>query len=79
MAGARQRLRELGWERGFGIHRDGHALWNGVDGAWVGGLPAETDPMVLADLGHWHDPLAYARSTSCASGSAAWRAPCVRC
>jgi hypothetical protein len=63
-AGARQRLRELGWDSGFGIHRDGHALWNGVEGAWVAGLPAETDPMVLADLGHWHDPLAYARSTS---------------
>lgn len=63
MAGARQRLRELGWERGFGIHCEGHALWNGLDGAWVGGLPTDTDPMVLDDLGHWHDPKAYVQSS----------------
>jgi transglutaminase-like putative cysteine protease len=62
MAGARQRLRDLDWERGFGIHRDGHAIWNGVDDAWVGGQPLALDPMVLADLGHWHDPRAYAES-----------------
>jgi hypothetical protein len=62
MAGARQRLRELGWEHGFGIHRDGDAIWNGVDAAWVGGVPTESDPMVLEDLGHWHDPQAYVES-----------------
>lgn len=62
MAGARQRLRELGWEHGFGIHRDGDAIWNGVDGAWVGGMPTERDPMVLEDLGYWHDPQAYIES-----------------
>lgn len=64
MAGARQRLRELDWERGFGIHRDGHAIWNGMDDAWVGGQPPALDPMLLEDLGHWHDPRGYIESAA---------------
>ncbi|MBK0394042.1 transglutaminase-like domain-containing protein [Ramlibacter algicola] len=56
MAAARQRLREYGWSHGFGIHRDGHAIWNGLDGAYVNSLPPASDPMVLADHGCTHDP-----------------------
>jgi hypothetical protein len=62
MAAARQRLRDKGWDCGFGIHRDGHAIWNGVDGAFVGGVETDEDLMVVDDLGHWHDPLEFVES-----------------
>jgi transglutaminase-like putative cysteine protease len=62
MAAARQRLRELGWERGFGIHRDGQAIWNGIDDAWAGGQPVREDPMFMADLGAFHDPQQFIES-----------------
>jgi len=56
MAAARQRLKDLGWDRGYGIDRDGHGIWNGVDSAWTLGMPPTQDPMVLRDHGCWHDP-----------------------
>ena len=62
MAAARQRLRDLGWERGFGIDRDGHGIWNGVEGAWSLGLPPGQDPMALQDHGCWHDPQGFEAS-----------------
>lgn len=62
MAAARQRLREQGWEVGYGLHRDGHAIWNGVDGAWLAGVPPAQDPMCLEDLGRFHDPREFVNS-----------------
>lgn len=62
MAAARQRLRDLGWERGYGIDRDGHGIWNGIEGAWSLGLPPSQDPMALQDQGCWHDPQAFESS-----------------
>ncbi len=62
MAAARQRLKDSGWEWGYGIHRNGQAIWNGVDGAWLGGMPTSEDPMVLADLGLYNDPLEFVSS-----------------
>lgn len=56
MAAARQRLKDHDWEWGYGIHRNGHSIWNGVDNAYVGGHPTEEDPMVVADLGVFSDP-----------------------
>jgi len=56
MAAARQRLKELGWERGFGIDRLGHSVWNGSDAAWALAVPPEQDPMCIQDHGCWHDP-----------------------
>ncbi|MGZ5269455.1 MAG: transglutaminase-like domain-containing protein [Ramlibacter sp.] len=56
MAAARHRLKALGWERGFGIDRDGHAIWNGTDAAWALALAPELDPMCIHDHGCWHDP-----------------------
>lgn len=55
MAAARQRLRQNGWMHGFGIHRDGQAIWNGLDGAFANSLHPDADPMVLADQGCTHD------------------------
>lgn len=62
MAAARQRLRELGWMCGFGIHRDGQAIWDGANGAWVCGRPPQEDPLVLDDQGCWNDPLEFVQS-----------------
>jgi hypothetical protein len=57
MAAARQRLKDREWEWGYGIHRNGHAVWNGNDDSFLGGFPTEGDPMVLADLGTFDDPM----------------------
>jgi len=62
MAAARQRLREQDWEWGYGIHRDGHAIWNGLDASWLGSAPTGQDPMVLRDLGVFGDPLEFISS-----------------
>jgi hypothetical protein len=62
MSAARQRLKDNGWDSGYGIHRDGHPIWNGVDGAFLGGVPTGQDPMVVDDLGRWHDPLQFIES-----------------
>jgi len=56
MAAARQRLKENGWEWGYGIHRNGQSVWNGADDAFVGGKPTREDPMVVRELGLFHDP-----------------------
>lgn len=56
MAAARQRLKEQGWEWGYGIHRDGHAIWSGSCDAFLGGMPTDRDPMVLGDFGVFSDP-----------------------
>ncbi|MBC5765922.1 transglutaminase-like domain-containing protein [Ramlibacter albus] len=56
MAAARQRLKDAGWQCGYGIHVAGASLWNGVDDAYLGGESTEEDPMVLRDLGVYHDP-----------------------
>jgi hypothetical protein len=62
MAAARQRLHQQDWEWGYGIHRNGHSIWNGVDDAYLGSLPAGEDPMVLHDLGVYCDPLEFVSS-----------------
>lgn len=62
MAAARQRLKEQDWEWGWGIHREGHAIWNGIDDAFVGGRPTEADPMVIGDLGVFNDPYDFVSS-----------------
>lgn len=62
MAAARQRLKDRSWEWGYGIHRNGQAIWNGVDGAYLGGMPTGEDPMVLNDLGVYNDPQEYVES-----------------
>jgi hypothetical protein len=62
MAAARQRLKDLGWDRGYGIDRDGQGIWNGLEGAWTLGLPPAQDPMALRDHGCWHDPQGFQAS-----------------
>ena len=57
MAAARQRLKDHDWEWGYGIHRNGHMIWSGAGDAFLGAFPTRDDPMVLADLGLYNDPL----------------------
>lgn len=57
MAGARSRLAEHGWDRGYGIHRNGHTIWAAAGDAFLGGVPTEQDPMVMGDLGVYNDPM----------------------
>lgn len=66
MAAARQRIKDQGWEWGYGIHRDGNMIWSGAGDAYLGGRPTGEDPMVLGDLGCFNDPLELV-------SSAAWR------
>lgn len=55
MAAARQRLKDLGWEWGYGIHVNGNMLWDGFEDAFLGGVPTECDLMVTGDLGVYND------------------------
>jgi hypothetical protein len=56
MAAARQRLKDLGWEWGYGIHVEGRILWDGHESAFAGGVPDAENPMVVREVGLFHDP-----------------------
>jgi hypothetical protein len=56
MAAARKRLEEQGWECGYGIHRDGHSIWNGMEDAYLAG-PARAK--MTGDFGVYQDPLEF--------------------
>jgi transglutaminase-like putative cysteine protease len=62
MAAARQRLKDQGWEWGYGIHVEGHMLWDGYESAYAGGLPDPRNPMVVREVGLFHDPLHHLHS-----------------
>ncbi|WP_298924158.1 transglutaminase family protein [uncultured Ramlibacter sp.] len=62
MAAARQRLKDRDWEWGYGIHRNGQSVWNGMDDAFLGGKSTAEDPMVVRDLGVFHDPQHFVES-----------------
>jgi hypothetical protein len=62
MAAARQRLKDEGWEWGYGIHVDGHMLWDGHQSAYAGGGPDSANPMVVREVGVFHDPMHHLRS-----------------
>jgi hypothetical protein len=62
MAAARQRLKDLGREWGYGIHVEGRMLWHAEGSAFVGGAPDASNPMFLSDMGCFHDPLDYLTS-----------------
>ena len=67
MAAAQQRLKEHGWDWGYGIHRNGNAIWSAAGDAFLGGVATEKDPMAMNDLGVYSDPLELVSSP-------AWRA-----
>jgi transglutaminase-like putative cysteine protease len=59
LAAARHRLRERGWEWGYGIHVSGAMAWNARESAYLGGVPTECDLMVLREVGLVRDELDY--------------------
>lgn len=62
MAAVRQRLRDAGWDFGFGIRVDGHMLWNGHGSAYAGGTPDKENPFFKRELGCFDDPAAFLAS-----------------
>jgi hypothetical protein len=62
MAAARQRLKDHGWDWGYGIHVHGEMMWDGREDAFVGGPPVPANPMVVGELGVFDDPLEFTRS-----------------
>ncbi len=56
MAAARQRLKDQGWEWGYGIHVTGAAIWDGRTDSYVGGFVTADDPMEVEDVGLFSDP-----------------------
>jgi hypothetical protein len=59
MAAARQRLRDERRAWGYGIHVNGAMVWDACTDAFVSAHPTEADPMVVADLGAFHDVLQF--------------------
>jgi hypothetical protein len=62
LSAARHRLDEMGWDVGFGIHRQGQMIWDGSSNAFVGGVSPHRDPLVVADHGWFCDPLEFVSS-----------------
>jgi hypothetical protein len=67
MAAARSRLADEGWECGYGIHRAGASIWNGVHDAFLAGEEIARDTLLRGADGVFHDPAEFVTS-------AAWRA-----
>ena len=72
MAAARQRLSEQGWECGYGIHRSGASLWDGLDDAFLAGDAIAHEHLARGEGAVFADPAAFLASE-------AWRstAPAV--
>jgi hypothetical protein len=64
VAAARQRLKDAGWDWGYGIHTKAHTLWNGKDDAYLGGVAPDKDEMVISDFGVFDEPQAYVNSAT---------------
>jgi hypothetical protein len=72
MAAARQRLKDQGWEWGYGIHVEGHMLWDGHESAYAGGVADAHNPMVVREVGVFHDPLHQRRSRTLSCRCMQW-------
>ncbi|HEY8048066.1 MAG TPA: transglutaminase-like domain-containing protein [Ramlibacter sp.] len=65
IAAARARLRALKWDWGYGLHRRGHALWDGMADAHLGGDEQVAGDISLGVLGWFHDPYDFLVSPVC--------------
>lgn len=59
---ARGLLRTAGWECGYGLHLRGSMSWWAVESAFLTGRLPHEDPLVLEDLGIYHDMAQYEQS-----------------
>jgi hypothetical protein len=64
MAAAQQRLSQQGWECGYGVHRDGASIWNGVDDAYLGGDISAKEGLATGPDSLFDDPLAFVSSAA---------------
>jgi hypothetical protein len=55
IAAARQALKASGQQFGFGVYVDTHPIWTALEDASLSPMPPESDPMVLQDMGPFHD------------------------
>lgn len=67
MAAARSRLAEAGWDGGYGIHRDGASIWNGVHDAFLTGEAVARERLARGADAVFDDPAGFVASP-------AWRA-----
>lgn len=56
VAAARARLRAMQWDWGYGLHRRGDALWDGIGDAYLTGNEEMSGAISLGVLGVFHDP-----------------------
>ena len=62
LATAREAVQRQGWRTGYGVHRDGQTVWNGVDDALVMIVPDRSKGPVPAQyLGVYDDPQEFAQ------------------
>jgi hypothetical protein len=62
MVAARQRLAEEGWDCGYGIHREGASIWDGVQDAFLTGEAIAREHLVRGVDGAFADPTAFVAS-----------------
>lgn len=62
MAAARQRLADHEWDSGYGIHRDGASIWNGVQDAFLTGEAVARENLSPAAQGAFDDPAGFVQS-----------------
>jgi hypothetical protein len=56
LAAARARLRAQQWDWGYGVHRRGDSLWDGIGDAYLTGNEQISAAISLGNLGTFHDP-----------------------
>jgi len=65
IAAARARLRALKWDWGYGLHRDGQALWDGMGDSYLTGDEHMAADISMGVLGWFHDPYDFLVSPVC--------------
>jgi hypothetical protein len=65
VAAARARLRSLKWDWGYGLHRRGHTLWDGLHDAYLTGDADIGGTISMGVLGWFHDPYDFLVSPVC--------------
>lgn len=65
VAAARARLGILKWDWGYGLHRRGHVLWDGLEDAYLTGEAEVGGTISMGVLGCFHDPYDFLVSPVC--------------
>lgn len=65
VAAARAKMRAVKWDWGYGVHRRGHALWDGREDAYLTGDDQVAGDISMGVLGWFHDPHDFLVSPVC--------------